>query len=222
LSSLGSWAGLLSLCRLPLDHAMPKEPMPEQDRIRFGAANRGARDGVISVACTSAKIYRFISDEPPTSVSALLSVINVWSPGVRQTGTQQWLNWAIRRLEDGQCVGYIQATIHPGGTADFAFVLGSMFWGLGLAREASFLALSTLFGEFGVISVFATADRRNLRSSGLLRRLGFVQIQAASYPHGNVSASDDVFPAHPKSTNQALDAVGVDVRRLKLSQQSAN
>jgi ribosomal-protein-alanine N-acetyltransferase len=139
------------------------------------------------------EIYRFIPSEPPISVAALAERFQGLVSRCSPDRSQQWLNWAIRRLDDGQCVGFLQATIHPGGTADFAFVLGASFWGLGLAREASILALNTLFAEFGVNSVFATTDERNLRSSGLLTRLGFAKIQPASYPHGNVLTSDDVF-----------------------------
>ena len=139
------------------------------------------------------QVYQFISGELPVSVAALAERYQRLESRCSPDGSEQWLNWAIRRLDDGQCVGYLQATLHPGGTADFAFVLGSSFWGLGLAREASVLVLHTLFAEFGVVSVFATADQRNLRSSGLLTRLGFARVQPAAYPHGNVLVSDHVF-----------------------------
>jgi RimJ/RimL family protein N-acetyltransferase len=139
------------------------------------------------------QIYQFISDKPPVSVAALEARYQSLESRYSPDRSQQWLNWAIRRVDDGQCVGYLQATIHPGGTADFAFVLGSSFWGLGLARDASLLALHTLFAEFGVASVFATTDQRNVRSAALLTRLGFVRVQPSSYPHGNVLVSDYVF-----------------------------
>jgi RimJ/RimL family protein N-acetyltransferase len=139
------------------------------------------------------QIYRFISDEPPVSVAALAERYRRLETRRSPDGSQQWLNWAIRRRDDRQCVGCLQATIYPGGTADIAFVLGASFWGLGLAKEASVLALHNLFAKLGVPSVFATVDRRNLRSSGLLARLGFVRIQPAFYPHGDVTDSDHVF-----------------------------
>lgn len=95
-----------------------------------------------------------------------------WPPENLESRLQR-LNWAIRLNVDQQCVGFIQATVHPEATADFAFVLAPPFWGLSLAREASAAALSLLFVEFKVASVFATVDCRNVRSSTLLRRLGF-------------------------------------------------
>jgi RimJ/RimL family protein N-acetyltransferase len=67
------------------------------------------------------------------------------------------------------------------------------FGGLGLAHEAAELALKSLFTEFDVTCVFATTDRQNLRSAKLLTRLGFTRVQPASYPHGNVLISDDVY-----------------------------
>ena len=139
------------------------------------------------------QIYRFIPDEPPVTVAALAERYRRLEFRLSPDGSEQWLNWAIRRRDDHRCVGYIQATIYPGGAADFAFVLGSSFWGLGLAKEASVAALRMLFSEFGVTSVFATVDERNLRSSGLLARLGFAEVQPVSYPHGKVSDSDRVF-----------------------------
>ena len=72
-------------------------------------------------------------------------------------------------------------------------MLGSSFWGLGLAGEASVPVLRMLFAEFEVGSVYATADRRNVRSARLLIRLGFVGIPPSLYPHGGVEESDDVF-----------------------------
>ncbi|HUF61579.1 MAG TPA: GNAT family N-acetyltransferase [Verrucomicrobiales bacterium] len=139
------------------------------------------------------QIYQFISDKPPVSVGALATRYQSLESRNSPDESQQWLNWAIRRLDNSQYVGYLQATIHPAGTADFAFVLGTSFWGLGLAREASVLALHTLFTEFGVTTVFATTDQQNVRSIGLLARLGFVRVQPASYPDGQVLVSDYVF-----------------------------
>ena len=162
------------------------------DRIRLEPLT-AAHAGELFPLLADRQVYRFIPDEPPASVAALAERYRGLESRRSPDRSQQWLNWAIRRLEDGQCAGYLQATIHPRGTADFAFVLGSSFWGLGLARAASVLALQALFDGYGVVSVFATTDQRNLRSSGLLTRLGFVRVPPSSYPHGEVSVSDYVF-----------------------------
>lgn len=148
-------------------------------------------------------IYTFIPDQPPASVSTLAARYSRLESRSSPDGTQRWLNWAIRRIKDRQCIGYVQATVHPGGTADFAFVLAPPLWGLGLAREASIAMLASLFTNLGVTAVFATVDRRNLRSSGLLVRLGFRRVPSASYPHGPIQDSDDVFQLdHPPVRGQ--------------------
>jgi len=139
------------------------------------------------------RIYRFMPGDPPVSIAALAERYRRLESRCSPDGSQQWLNWAIRRRDDRRCVGCLQATVYPGGTADFAFVLGSLFWGLGLAREASVPALRMLFAELGITCVFATADRQNLRSSALLVHLGFVKVEPAFYPHGDVLDSDDAF-----------------------------
>ena len=162
------------------------------DRIRLEPLTAGHAEELFPLLADR-QLYRFIPDEPPVSVAALAERYRHLESRVSPDRSQQWLNWAIRRLDDCQCVGYLQATIHSGRTADFAFVLGSAFWGLGLAREASVLALNALFTEFGVTSVFTTTDQRNLRASGLITRLGFTRIGPASYPHGNVLSSDHAF-----------------------------
>jgi [ribosomal protein S5]-alanine N-acetyltransferase len=144
-------------------------------------------------ALSDPAIYTYIPDEPPVSAAALAERFRFLESRMSPDRSQQWLNWAIRRIDDQQCVGQIQATVYGTNTADFAFILAPPFWGLGLAREASQAALSALFEQIGVTSVFATVDRRNHRSRSLLVRLGFRQIPSASYPHGSADDADDVF-----------------------------
>jgi [ribosomal protein S5]-alanine N-acetyltransferase len=139
------------------------------------------------------RIYTYIPDLPPTSVAALAERYRRLESRSSPDGSQQWLNWAIRHSESQECIGYVQATVHAAGTADFAFVLAPPFWGRGLAYEASVAALASLFREFSVPSVFAAADRRNLRSIALLLRLGFLRVLPTDYPHGTPEDSDDVF-----------------------------
>jgi RimJ/RimL family protein N-acetyltransferase len=138
-------------------------------------------------------IYTFIPDQPPASLAALTERYRRLESRCSPDGSQQWLNWVVRRSEDRQCVGYIQATIHRASTADFAFVLAPSVWGLGLAREAASAVLPVLSSDYGATSIFATVDRRNQRSIGLLTRLGFQRVPAPSYPHDPVEESDDVF-----------------------------
>lgn len=141
---------------------------------------------------SAAEIYAYIPGQPPVSVAALRQRYQQLERGHSASGRERWLNWVVR-LGSGQCAGYVQATIHPAYTADFAFVFAPEHWGRGVAFEACRAAIPSLAGDFGVRALFATVDSRNLRSIGLLQRLGFEEVLAEAYPHGEVEPEDRVF-----------------------------
>jgi [ribosomal protein S5]-alanine N-acetyltransferase len=141
---------------------------------------------------SAATIYNYIPGEAPESLAALRKRYAMLATGTSPDGSQQWLNWIVR-LESGQCAGFVQATIYPSGTGDFAFVLAPEFWGHGIAFEASQAAIAHITRDLGVAALFATVDPANLRSMRLLSRLGFAEIAPAEYPHGEVVANDRVF-----------------------------
>jgi len=162
------------------------------DRIALEPLTAAHAAELFPLLCQSA-IYNYIADPPPVSEEALAERYRCLESRSSPDGTQQWLNWAIRRREDRECIGFVQATIYTGGTADLAFVLGSQFWGLGLAYEVCTAALWLFFSEFGISSVFATADGGNVRSCALLLRLGFERVAPSCYPHGTPGEGDEVF-----------------------------
>lgn len=137
-------------------------------------------------------IYEYIPEQQPASLAALRQRYKLLERGHSASGRERWLNWIVR-LASGRCVGYVQATIYPGATADFAFVFAPEHWGRGVALEACRAAIPSLAGDFGVRALFATVDPRNLRSIGLLQRLGFEEVLADTYPHGEVEPGDRVF-----------------------------
>ena len=141
---------------------------------------------------SAAAIYDYIPEQPPASALALRQRYQQLERGHSASGRERWLNWIVR-LVSGQCAGYVQATVHPGSTADFAFVFAPEHWGRGVAFEACQAALPRLAGEFGVRAVFATVDSRNTRSVRLLERLGFGEVSADDYTHGEVEPGDRVF-----------------------------
>jgi ribosomal-protein-alanine N-acetyltransferase len=141
---------------------------------------------------SDAAIYDYVPGGPPVSVFALRQRYQQLERGHSANGRERWLNWIVR-LSSGQCAGYVQATIYPGSTADCAFVFAPEYWGRGVAFEACRAALPHLAGDFGVRAVFATVDPRNSRSIRLLERLGFGEVPAKAYPHGDVEPDDRVF-----------------------------
>src|SRR5512132_3050412 len=69
---------------------------------------------------SASAIYDYIPGHPPASVSALRERYTQLERGRSADGQQQWLNWIVR-LQSGQCAGFVQSTIYPAQTADFAF-----------------------------------------------------------------------------------------------------
>jgi len=139
------------------------------------------------------QIYSFIPEKPPLSIAALRQRYRMLQRGTSADGSQLWLNWVIRIISSNRCVGYVQATVHAGRTADFAYVLASAFWGRGIAMEACVAAIDFLETELAVRSLYATVSAENHRSVRLLARLGFGEVDAARYPHGKVVEGDRVF-----------------------------
>jgi len=137
-------------------------------------------------------IYDYIPGGPPSSAAALRERYAMLARGRSSDDRQLWLNWIIR-VRSGQCAGFVQATIYPGRTGDFAFVLAPEFWGQGVAFEACQAAIPHIARQFGVTGLFATVDPKNVRSIRLLTRLGFLEIAPSGYPHGEVEPDDRVF-----------------------------
>src|SRR6266478_8538087 len=67
-------------------------------------------------------LYDYTPGAPPASLAALTARYLKLERGTSADGRQLWLNWIIR-LASGRCVGFVQATVYPARTGDFAFVL---------------------------------------------------------------------------------------------------
>jgi RimJ/RimL family protein N-acetyltransferase len=80
-------------------------------------------------------LHRFIGGEPlaPEQLEARYRRLEAGAPP--ETG-EEWLNWVIRRREDGQAVGTAQATVR-GDTALVAWVIASAWQGRGYAKAAA-------------------------------------------------------------------------------------
>lgn len=103
-----------------------------------------------------------------------------------------WLNWIVRRVRDGQAVGYVQATVAPappgftvtppaeGSTvtpgpprplASVAWVVGVPYQGSGFATEAARALLDWLLAH-GVRDVVATVHPDNRPSAAVAAGIG--------------------------------------------------
>lgn len=91
-------------------------------------------------------LHTFVGGKPAT-------LLELRSRYVRQVvgqpadGSQRWLNWIVRRRDDGQAVGFVQATISEQGgdvTAEVAWVVAVSQQRSGYAREAALLMMDWL------------------------------------------------------------------------------
>jgi [ribosomal protein S5]-alanine N-acetyltransferase len=123
------------------------------------------------VVLSDPAIYEY-ENQPPPSLEWLRSRFMKLETRLSADGHEQWLNWVIR-VPTSELIGYVQATVRPGGHAAIAYELSSAYWGRGLGRGAVKAMISELVDHYKVRSLFAVLKRENLRSVHLLERLGF-------------------------------------------------
>lgn len=80
-----------------------------------------------------------------------------------------WLNWVISL--DGRLTGTVQATVGPGPIAEIAWVVGTPWQGLGIAKEAA-AALVGWLGLHGIDTVVAHVHPDNHPSAAVARAAG--------------------------------------------------
>jgi RimJ/RimL family protein N-acetyltransferase len=84
------------------------------------------------------RLHEFIGGRPATATELRerYARLVAGSPNAAET----WLNWIVRRREDGQAVGTVQATLTSRDgrcTAHVAWVIGAEWQGRGFASEAA-------------------------------------------------------------------------------------
>ncbi|ROZ78351.1 GNAT family N-acetyltransferase [Ramlibacter sp. WS9] len=135
-------------------------------------------DEMFEVLCDPA-VYEH-ENEPPQSLEWLRQRFARLESRRSPDGREQWLNWVIR-LPSSELIGYVQATVHADGRAAIAYVLGSRYWGRGLARQAVEAMISELERSHEVRTLSAVLKRSNTRSLRLLERLDFAPASASLY-----------------------------------------
>jgi RimJ/RimL family protein N-acetyltransferase len=87
---------------------------------------------------------------------------------------ERWLNWVLRRRDDGRLVGTVQATVtgEPGAAhAEIAWIVGARDQGRGFASEAA-RALVDWLRAHGTARITACVDPDHLASQAVARRAG--------------------------------------------------
>lgn len=125
------------------------------------------------------RLYAFTGGTPPT-LEELGARYARQASGRSPDGVERWLNWIVRRSEDGVAVGFVQAAISedpPPTAAVLAWVVGVRFQGHGYAREAA-TALAAWLAGTGVSRLVAYIHPEHTASMAVARALGLTPTDA--------------------------------------------
>jgi RimJ/RimL family protein N-acetyltransferase len=129
----------------------------------------------------------------PVGVDELTARYERQVTGRSADGTERWLNWVLRRRDDGRPAGYVQATVVD-DTAELAWVVGTTHQGDGLAQEGA-TAMSGWLVAHGVRRLVAHVHPEHAASAAVARRLG-------------MSATDEVVDGEVRWVGAAQPAGG--------------
>ncbi len=121
------------------------------------------------------ELHTFLPRPPPVSEAALRVEYAELELHVSANSHERWHNWAVRRLTDGVCVGRVEATACEEGDVWVAYIIGTAFWGQGLATEAMRRLVAQLLDNPTAQRLLAVVDTRNDASMRVLDKLGFVR-----------------------------------------------
>lgn len=107
--------------------------------------------------------------------------------------------WALERLEDGAFLGFCGIKPGPEGTplhghAEIGWRLAHHAWGKGYAREAAQASLDWGFGVLNLKEIRAMTVPGNVRSWGLMERLGMERAADLDFEHPALGEDDPLRP----------------------------
>lgn len=116
-------------------------------------------------------IGRFTGETPPADVEAVRAGFARWEARRSPDGAELWLNWVVRRRDDGRAVGYVQATVGEGDAA-IAWTIGTPFQRQGFATEAGHALIAWLRDSLGVPLIVGSVHPDNVASQTAAHRIG--------------------------------------------------
>lgn len=140
-------------------------------------------------------IYEF-ENAPPASVELLALRYARLESRAAPDGSELWLNWVVQ-LPDRRLAGFVQATVMPSGAALVAYELASRHWRKGIGSAAVLAMLAELASAYQVHTALAVLKAHNLRSAGLLHKLGFVPGSPAEAAGIDPIGSDEILMHRP-------------------------
>jgi RimJ/RimL family protein N-acetyltransferase len=124
-------------------------------------------------------LHTFIGGRPATLLQ-LQEQYRRQVVGRSPDGAQRWLNWVVRRREDGCAIGTVQATVtehvavEGGPAAEVAWVVATAHQGQGYAGEAAPIMIAWLRAQ-GVETILAYVHPEHEASRAVARAIGLVE-----------------------------------------------
>jgi len=123
------------------------------------------------------RLYAFIPFDQPDNLGTLEKQYRELSTRRSPDGSEEWLNWFLKKKADGDYVGLVQATIHRDSSAYLAYFTFAAHWRSGFAHEGCSAVVEFLFRRRQVKEIVAEIDARNFASQRLIEKLGFRQVR---------------------------------------------
>ncbi len=103
--------------------------------------------------------------------------------------------WAMERRQDGALLGYAGLLHGPEGSPvagelEIGWGLASAHWGRGYAREAAVAVLAWGWAETHAARIVAITTPGNVRSWGLMERLGMRRLPDGDFDHPRLAPGD--------------------------------
>jgi RimJ/RimL family protein N-acetyltransferase len=150
--------------------------LPADDEMRISTArldlvplSAGDADDLYPILKDPA-IGRF-TGETPADVETVRAGFTRWEARRSPDGAELWLNWVVRRRDDGRAVGCVQATVGDGDAA-MAWTIGTSFQRQGFATEAGHALIAWLRHSLKVPSIVGSIHPDNVASQTVARRMG--------------------------------------------------
>ncbi len=167
--------------------------MIETDRLIL----RGWRDSDIEpfhAMCNDPEVMRYLG--PPMSREV------AEESAARQNGflaSHGYCFWAVERKAGGAFLGFCGIKPGPAGTPiadqmEIGWRLARDAWGQGYAREAAEASIVWAWANTGTPEIAAMTNIGNVRSWGLMERLGMIRDHASDFDHPAVAEGDPLRP----------------------------
>lgn len=128
-------------------------------------------------------LHVFTGGDPPT-LAELRTGYEQHSTG-RSADGGRWLNWILRRREDGVAIGGLEATLTDRGhefVVELAWIIAARYQGRGYAREGA-AAMASWLREHGAQILIADIHQDHKASMAVARALGLSRAEAVSDDH---------------------------------------